>query len=454
MADKEKDPKLVLEKEGSEIYFEEEDKKTPRKKKFFQYRQFLYILALLAAILVWFTVNVYISPNTQQRITNIPVNLNEDSANLSQYGLVAIGWNAKKTVSIQVSGDRMEIAKLTPDDFTAEVNLSKVTDEGMYTLPITVALKDDSSGVEINAQTLTPQTVDVHFEKLGKKKLDLTFDDSEITVPDDFVKGTVTITPTSINITGGQDELDNVVSAKVVVDDVPTNLKESTTLNGKVVLYDSSGNEINITDQSLTIDKDVATVNIPVSLVKELPLKVTYSNVPTDFPIDALNLELSQSTIRIAGPEKTVSLLTEITIGPVDLTKLGPDSTITIPIDSLPTDCKDIDEVNEVTGSLVMDNLVTTQLTASSITVINTPVGYDVTVRATSVKNITVVGNQEVLDTLSGDSLYAVIDLGDRTVTEGQMTVPIKITVPNMTSPVWVIYDETPTTVITVKKSE
>lgn len=454
MADKEKDPKLVLEKEGSEIYFEEEDKKTPRKKKFFQYRQFLYILALLAAILVWFTVNVYISPNTQQRITNIPVNLNEDSANLSQYGLVAIGWNAKKTVSIQVSGDRMEIAKLTPDDFTAEVNLSKVTDEGMYTLPITVALKDDSSGVEINAQTLTPQTVDVHFEKLGKKKLDLTFDDSGITVPDDFVKGTVTITPTSINITGGQDELDNVVSAKVVVDDVPTNLKESTTLNGKVVLYDSSGNEINITDQSLTIDKDVATVNIPVSLVKELPLKVTYSNVPTDFPIDALNLELSQSTIRIAGPEKTVSLLTEITIGPVDLTKLGPDSTITIPIDSLPTDCKDIDEVNEVTGSLVMDNLVTTQLTASSITVINTPVGYDVTVRATSVKNITVVGNQEVLDTLSGDSLYAVIDLGDRTVTEGQMTVPIKITVPNMTSPVWVIYDETPTTVITVKKSE
>lgn len=454
MADKEKDPKLVLEKEGSEIYFEEEDKKTPRKKKFFQYRQFLYILALLAAILVWFTVNVYISPNTQQRITNIPVNLNEDSANLSQYGLVAIGWNAKKTVSIQVSGDRMEIAKLTPDDFTAEVNLSKVTDEGMYTLPITVALKDDSSGVEINAQTLTPQTVDVHFEKLGKKKLDLTFDDSEITVPDDFVKGTVTITPTSINITGGQDELDNVVSAKVVVDDVPTNLKESTTLNGKVVLYDSSGNEINITDQSLTIDKDVATVNIPVSLVKELPLKVTYSNVPADFPIDALNLELSQSTIRIAGPEKTVSLLTEITIGPVDLTKLGPDSTITIPIDSLPTDCKDIDEVNEVTGSLVMDNLATTQLTASSITVINTPVGYDVTVRATSVKNITVVGNQEVLDTLSGDSLYAVIDLGDRTVTEGQMTVPIKITVPNMTSPVWVIYDETPTTVITVKKSE
>lgn len=445
---------LLEEQKGAEIFFDETADTFEKKKNFFFRRYLSLFIAALLAILVWFMVNLYISPNTQQRITGIPIILDEDSANLSQYGLIASDWDGKSTVSVQVTGDRLDISKLTPDSFVAEVNLSKVTDEGRFTLPVSVYLKDDTSSIEINSQTITPQTVDVHFEKLGKKKLDLTFDDSEISVPEDFVKGTITVTPSSVTITGGEDELENVVTAKVIVDNMPSELEDTATLTGKIVLYDASGNEINIEKQTLTLDKTTATVNLPVFLIKELPIKVTYSNVPTDFPIEALRFELSQSTIRIAGPKKTVSQLSEITVGPVDLNKLGPDTIVDLPVDSLPSDCRDIDEVGEITGHLTMTNLSTIQLTADEIHVINAPSGYDIQVRATSVKNVTVVGDKDVLATLTGDNLYAVIDLGDRTITEGQMTVPIKVTVPNMTAPVWVIYNEVPTTVITVKKSE
>lgn len=424
------------------------------KKKILESRRMVYLLALLIAIVAWFLVNVYVSPNFQIRKSGITVHLDTNSSILNQYGLIPVDWNDKQMASVQVSGDRLEVAKLTPEDFVAEVNLSRVTDEGTYSLPITISLKSENYGIEVNQQSISPQTVTVRFEKLGKKKLDLTFDDSSLKIPEDYVKGTTVLSPSSINLTGGADELEKIVSAEVVVTDMPTEATDTVTLTGKVVLYDAAGKEIKPDGQKISLDKDEVSITIPVFMIKELPLKVIYSNVPSDFPIEALKFKLSQDTIRIAGPQKTLDRLTEVAIGPVDLSKLGPNTTLTLPIDSLPSDVKEMDGIENITGTLDMPNLSSMELTTTDIQVINAPVGYEVKVKSSSVRNLTIVGDADVLKTLSGSDIVAMVDLSDRTVSEGQMTVPVKILIPNTVAPVWAIYEDTPTVVISVTKTE
>ena len=53
--------------------------------------------------------------------------------------------------------------------------------------------------------------------------------------------------------------------------------------------------------------------------VRELPLAVDFINVPTGFDTSSLNYSLSQETMLVAGPTRTVSALTELSVVSFDL---------------------------------------------------------------------------------------------------------------------------------------
>ena len=95
------------------------------------------IIALLISIALWFYVVTVKNPETEATITNIPVTfsgmeeLNEDRDLIVTSGL-------DTTVTLRLSGRRSEISKLSEDNITLTVDLTRIARAQTYSMNYTI----------------------------------------------------------------------------------------------------------------------------------------------------------------------------------------------------------------------------------------------------------------------------------------------------------------------------
>lgn len=379
------------------------------------------VLSVLIAVLAWFVV-INTAPDQERLVTvrNVPVNTSTNA--LAGLGLNVIE-GGEPWVSVQVKGRVIEVGNLEAKDIQVTASFADIVGAGTYDLRLTATT---TAGTVV---AITPPTISMTFDREVNKEIPVTVDVNGLSVPDnDYILGSVSASPSSIVIRGPEKEVNRITRA-VVHADLDEPLTRSQVISSEITLTNSE-DEV-VTSSHITSDFTAADITIPVKRKVELPLRVSFINVPEGFPLDELKYTLSNESIVVAAQERTIANTTEIVAGVIDFEQmdLTEQSTYTFRV-RLPEDFVNTENIENVVVEFDTEGLSSTYLNLNQFYIVNEPSGFHVTSMTQSLYNVKIIGEETALKTLKSGDFMVTIDLSDRDVHVGQYEVPASISAP------------------------
>lgn len=392
---------------------------------------FSMLLALLCGFIAWTVVTVYVDPQGSVTVQDVPINYANSASTYTSQGLDIVEKPDIETVDVKVTGNSTIIGNIQNSDIMVYPSYAGVSGAGKVTLRLQARLVNttDFPG-NIECVVENPKTIDVVFDEVSEKTLPITVDASAVSVADGYMLNKTTAVPAEITLRGPTTELDQVAS---VVATVPGDgeLSDTTTVPATLELRDENGETF--TPQYTTMDSNTANVTLTIYQVRELPLVVDFIGTPMNFDTKSLKYSLSQDTLRVAGPARTVSALEELTVTDFDLARefeLGRDYQRLV---ELPAGIVSLDGVTSVTLSFDTEEMASTTLNISNIKPINVPSNYEIEVLSSLVSGVTLYGPADEIEAISADSVVAQIDCQSVNLTVGQQSIPVTIQIPSST---------------------
>lgn len=392
---------------------------------------FSMLLALLCGFIAWTVVTVYVDPQGSVTVQDVPINYANSASTYTSQGLDIVEKPDIETVDVKVTGNSTIIGNIQDSDIMVYPSYAGVSGAGKVTLRLQARLVNttDFPG-NIECVVENPKTIDVVFDEVSEKTLPITVDASAVSVADGYMLNKTTAVPAEITLRGPTTELDQVAS---VVATVPGDgeLSDTTTVPATLELRDENGETF--TPQYTTMDSDTANVTLTIYQVRELPLVVDFIGTPTNFDTKSLKYSLSQDTLRVAGPARTVSALEELTVTDFDLARefeMGRDYQRLV---ELPAGIVSLDGVTSVTLSFDTEDMASTTLNISNIKPINVPSNYEIEILSSLVSGVTLYGPADEIEAISADSVVAQIDCQSVNLTVGQQSIPVTIQIPSST---------------------
>lgn len=409
------------------------DPKTPQpstgRKSLWSYPLFSLILALFCGFVAWTVVAVYVDPQGSVTVQDVPINYVNGASAYTSQGLDIVEKPSIETVDVRVDGNSTIIGNITNSDIMVYPSYAGVSGAGRVTLRLQARLVNttDFPG-DIECTVESPRTIEVVFDEVSEKTLAITVDASAVSVAEGYMLNRSAAVPAEITLRGPTSELDQIASVVATVSS-DAELSDTTTVPATLELRDENGEVY--TPQYTTMDSETANVTLTVYQVRELPLVVDFIGTPTNFDTESLRYTLSQDTLRVAGPARTISALEELTVTNFDLSQefeLGRDYQRLV---ELPSGIVSLDGVTSVTLSFDTSDMGSTTLNISNISAINVPSNYEVEILSSMVSGVTLYGPAEEVEALSADSVVAQIDCQSVNLTVGQQTIPVTIQIPS-----------------------
>ena len=409
------------------------DPKTPQpstgRKSLWSYPLFSLILALFCGFVAWTVVAVYVDPQGSVTVQDVPINYANGASAYTSQGLDIVEKPSIETVDVRVDGNSTIIGNITNSDIMVYPSYAGVSGAGRVTLRLQARLVNttDFPG-DIECTVESPRTIEVVFDEVSEKTLAITVDASAVSVAEGYMLNRSAAVPAEITLRGPTSELDQIASVVATVSS-DAELSDTTTVPAALELRDENGEVY--TPQYTTMDSETANVTLTVYQVRELPLVVDFIGTPTNFDTRSLRYTLSQDTLRVAGPARTISALEELTVTNFDLSQefeLGRDYQRLV---ELPSGIVSLDGVTSVTLSFDTSDMGSTTLNISNISAINVPSNYEVEILSSMVSGVTLYGPAEEVEALSADSVVAQIDCQSVNLTVGQQTIPVTIQIPS-----------------------
>ena len=409
------------------------DPKTPQpstgRKSLWSYPLFSLILALFCGFVAWTVVAVYVDPQGSVTVQDVPINYANGASAYTSQGLDIVEKPGIETVDVRVDGNSTIIGNITNSDIMVYPSYAGVSGAGRVTLRLQARLVNttDFPG-DIECTVESPRTIEAVFDEVSEKTLAITVDASAVSVAEGYMLNRSAAVPAEITLRGPTSELDQIASVVATVSS-DAELSDTTTVPATLELRDENGEVY--TPQYTTMDSETANVTLTVYQVRELPLVVDFIGTPTNFDTGSLRYTLSQDTLRVAGPARTISALEELTVTNFDLSQefeLGRDYQRLV---ELPSGIVSLDGVTSVTLSFDTSDMGSTTLNISNISAINVPSNYEVEILSSMVSGVTLYGPAEEVEALSADSVVAQIDCQSVNLTVGQQTIPVTIQIPS-----------------------
>ena len=409
------------------------DPKTPQpstgRKSLWSYPLFSLILALFCGFVAWTVVAVYVDPQGSVTVQDVPINYANGASAYTSQGLDIVEKPSIETVDVRVDGNSTIIGNITNSDIMVYPSYAGVSGAGRVTLRLQARLVNttDFPG-DIECAVESPRTIEVVFDEVSEKTLAITVDASAVSVAEGYMLNRSAAVPAEITLRGPTSELDQIASVVATVSS-DAELSDTTTVPATLELRDENGEVY--TPEYTTMDSETANVTLTVYQVRELPLVVDFIGTPTNFDAGSLRYTLSQDTLRVAGPARTISALEELTVTNFDLSQefeLGRDYQRLV---ELPSGIVSLDGVTSVTLSFDTSDMGSTTLNISNISAINVPSNYEVEILSSMVSGVTLYGPAEEVEALSADSVVAQIDCQSVNLTVGQQTIPVTIQIPS-----------------------
>lgn len=387
------------------------------------------IISLLIALGAWFVISVSAYPTTTVTYRNVEVEVNLEGSVAERNRLSVIDMS-EQTVKATIKGQRASIGGLSSSDFVARPEITDVNDAGEYELKLNIECKDKDADFEY---TVVPDKIKVSFDKIISKSFDLTADIPNIVAADGYLKGDAEVTTPSITITGPEERVNYITRCKIQnLSEMELTESQEISEGNNLVLYH---NNTVISSEGLSLSKNSFAINVPVTMRKTLPLVVSFINVPENLSLEDIEYTQSVEEIEVAAPPDKIENLGEIYLCTIDLRKVTPGYTVTVPLEfTEESEMENLSQVSEVTLGFPLENLTTRMITVSrnDIVIINKPADYDI-IPATTGWDIVFVGEADVLDRLTVDDIVVQLDLSSvsSSITSNvYIRAPIKVYVP------------------------
>lgn len=393
------------------------------------YPAVLWCAAVACAVLAWLIVTMYFDQESDKTVTVSNITYTYQSSTYSSLGLDIVETPEISGVTVRIKGSGTIIGGIRESDIMVYPKYSTVRGAGTVTLELGarfITSDYDNLGIELIVEN--PTTVTVVFDNVSEKTVRVTADTSQIAIADGFILNSVSSVPAEVTLTGPTTELEQIdsVVATVTSDE---KLDDSVTLEAPLEMMDANGNVV--TPQYTTMDSDTAAITLNVLQVRELPLTVDFIGLPTGFDVSGLKYSLDRSTLRVAGPAKTISKMNELSVASLDLSQsFAFDRDYQLSVE-LPDGIVSQDGITTVTLTFDTTNMASTTLNVSNIRVINVPSDVEVDVLTSRISGVTLYGPADEIEELSADNVLAQVDCQSISVTAGQQTIPVNIQIPS-----------------------
>lgn len=369
----------------------------------------LRILAVIIAVIIWVVLSITQYPTTTIQIANVPVVFSSDGTKAKDKNLSPVNLPNNFTVNVEIKGMKYEIGGYTEKDLIATVDLDPVTNEGTYTLDIDVESTHTSDQCTI--VSVSPETVDVSFEKIGSKSFDLGAEAPYVTAKDGLILKDTKVSPSQIEIQATEKDLERIAKVNTNVRDSMALSEDTTISTSELIFYDENNNELPADKYTVLGNKNFD-VTFSLYQKKDLNLKVDFSDCPENFDASSIPYALSENKIQIISPVLGKESTIEKSIGTIPLNEINLKRNYNFAL-KLNDDEEIVEGSDKITMSFDESGYVSKDFTVSSdnFKIINRPTGKKVTINNKELTDVTIIGPKAVVERISPDELTAVVDL-------------------------------------------
>ncbi len=400
--------------------------------KLFFDNRFLMVFSVITAIIIWAISVVYLTPETDKTIENVPVKI--ETTGLSASNNLKAYYDADYRVNVVIRGQRHIVDSVDEirDDLVVYANTSFISVPGTHNLKLDIDTNSANPQYEIISVSI--DEIDVYFdtETRAEFKIEprITCDDG--LVAEGYIGGDVVVNGTDkVTVTGPSGEV-NAIENVFAVGSVEESLTHSSVVGAKLRALDANGNAVRYI--KLSRDENVQ-VNVNVSKETELITDVGFTNIPSlyldgNYPFE---YTVTPGTAKFAVDEAKIDSENDtVEIGTIDFSEISAEE---LPFSF---DCSEINGLTVVNGSSVFNVTVDASglsqkvvenisISLENTTFIDAPDGKTVTVDSFNFESVTIVGPVDSVASYSADTLNLVIDLHDVENKNGTYEVPVRI---------------------------
>lgn len=323
------------------------------------------------------------------------------------------------TVTLTLTGSRRDIARLTSEDLKAVVNLSTVTSTGYRTMPYTISYPTNVNSSSIKADK-NPQTVGLTISRLSTRVFNVT-GRFEGTLSEGYALDSagMIFEPSTITLTGPQEELDRIDRAVVVVN--RDEVSASFTATANYALVDAEGEAVEFED--VTADVDTVAVTVPINLTKQVALGVNllYGGGAQE---ENVSVHVEPESILIAGDAASIEGINTIYIATIDLSDYSTFPTTEYSI-MLPNDTDNLSGITTATVEITLSGLASDLFQVTNLDYTGLEPGYTATILDNMIV-IRIRTAEDELPEIAANNVRAVADLtGIITTTRVPVTVSV-----------------------------
>jgi YbbR domain-containing protein len=371
------------------------------------------IVSVLLAILLWLYVLNIDNPYKNKPLT-IPIKV-ENINTLQEKGLALKNDNFTRNVEVIIRGREEVLNKISPGDFQAILDFSKVKSVDDKTLKIDFIYDID----DITITVMIPRSVNIELEKIEKKAFPLQV---ELTgqPKENYKIINMTQVPESVTLEDVESVINQVASVKSFID--ISNLDDDKTVKQECKVYDKNGKEITKLSKNLSVE-------VKLEVAKEVPVNLVVTGKPAQDYLEGAK-KISPEKVLIAGPKEIVSGITGLKTEPVSIENSRENVSTKTAI-SLPEGVRLVNSPKEVLVNITIESLVNKNFTIAKddIAILNFSAEelLDFEIVTESVE-ITLKGKQADLQNISAARMKPSIDVGG--LEEGTHSIPLNIELP------------------------
>jgi len=409
-------------------------------KKLLDNKKFSIAFSVIVAFVAWVVITIDQKPTMERSFSDMTVAINLEDTFASENNMSIIGDISEQRFTVVVRGSNQVVSSLSPKEVNLYASAAEVDSPGEYKL--TVAANTNS---EYEILTISPKTINVNFDYIEKREFNILASAAKVNAVKGLVAETAMVSGTennTITIEGPRTIVNSieVVNAKV---DVEKTLSASETFDADIVLLDINGKKVD--DTNLTLSTNQVKVTVPISKQKKVPVKVDFSNTPAGFKNNTLKCKIDHSEVVIIGTPETVDKISEITLSPIDITKISKKSKSFDVAPKLPEGVRLLDSIEHFVVKVDLSDYEEAVINVPRIKFSGLSKGLT-TDKNEGLKNVKICGPKSAIKKLKEMDSYALANLKDKKV--GAHTISVTFGFDGFKN-IWVVGDYT--TTVTIK---
>lgn len=363
------------------------------------------VFAVFLGLVFWFVSMSIMDPVSTKTIDNVPIEPINEEAILSTNKVYDLG--SDDTVSITVEDKSSILNSLTAADFTATLDLSRLS--YINTAEVDVTPKNNTTKItKIKNKIIKINLDDISY---GEFPIEAEANNSP---PDGYSLKEITTTPGTLNITGASSLIKKI--DKVVVPVNINSLKDNESVNSTPIVYDKNGDIISPDKIELSVESVSATVYFNRS--KTVPINLTAH--AEQGSIGKINsIEYEPKEITLIGSADTLNAIDKLDIDvPVKIeisdTSNNELTKVISLKDYIPDDLSVGTENEKVTITLKYTQYPSTTLNipSSSVVIKNGIKGYSYNIEEKTIE-VVVFGSNEAIKAITEKDLSLAINVGN-----------------------------------------